>query len=89
MKMQNALGESEKGYRSIFENSRDGIYQSTLDGKYIDANPALVKMLGYSSKEELFQKIFKKISMLLRKTGQIQTAEISRLKQDLKRKTGK
>ncbi len=60
MKMQNALEESEKRYRSIFENSRDGIYQSTLDGKYIDANPALAKMLGYNSKEELFSKDIKK-----------------------------
>lgn len=40
-------------YKSLFENSLDGIYKSTIDGKYIDANPALVKMLGYDNKEEL------------------------------------
>ncbi|MBE3092512.1 MAG: GGDEF domain-containing protein, partial [Chloroflexi bacterium] len=45
--------KSEEIYRSLFQNSLDGIYISTLDGKYIDVNPALVKILGYSSKEEL------------------------------------
>ena len=59
VKMQKALEESEKRYRSIFENSIDGIYQSTLDGQYIDVNTALIKMLGYESKEELFQKNIK------------------------------
>jgi PAS domain S-box-containing protein len=40
-------------YRSIFENVHDGIYQSTIDGRILSANPALVKMLGYSSEDEL------------------------------------
>lgn len=44
---------NEEKYRSLFERSLDGIYESTIDGKYIDANPALVKMLGYSSEKEL------------------------------------
>ncbi|MHB1377062.1 MAG: histidine kinase N-terminal 7TM domain-containing protein [Candidatus Humimicrobiaceae bacterium] len=60
IKMQRVLEESEKRYRSIFENSLDGIYQSSLDGRYIDANPALIKMLGYESKKELFLKNIKK-----------------------------
>ncbi len=50
---EEALAQSEERYRSLFENSTDGIYRSTLEGNYIDANPALVKMLGYSSKDEL------------------------------------
>ena len=45
--------ESEERYRSLFENSLDGIYRTTLGGKYIEANPALIKMLGYGSKDEL------------------------------------
>ncbi len=45
--------ESEEKYRLLFENSLDGVYRTTLEGKYIDVNPSLVKMLGYSSKEEL------------------------------------
>jgi len=40
-------------YRSLFENVHDGIYRSTPDGKILTANPALVKMLGYNSEEEL------------------------------------
>lgn len=53
MLLQRDLRESEMKYRSLFENSRDGIYRSTRDGRFIDVNPALVGMLGFSSKEEL------------------------------------
>ncbi|MFC2144723.1 HD domain-containing phosphohydrolase [Actinomycetota bacterium] len=51
--VQNSLKRSEGRYRSLFENSLDGIYISTKDGKYIDANPSLVRMLDYASREEL------------------------------------
>lgn len=44
---------SEDKYRSLFENSVDGISIRTMDGKFIDVNNALVKILGYDSKEEL------------------------------------
>jgi diguanylate cyclase (GGDEF)-like protein/PAS domain S-box-containing protein len=47
------LKKSEEKYRSLFENSIDGIYLSTLEGGYIDVNNALVDLLGYDSKEEL------------------------------------
>jgi PAS domain S-box/PAS domain S-box/diguanylate cyclase (GGDEF) domain len=57
---EKALRQSEEKFRSIFDNSLDGIYQSTLDGKYIDVNNALVKMLGYGSKKELILKDIKK-----------------------------
>ncbi len=49
------LRESQECYRLLFENSLDGIYQTTLEGKYIDANPALVRILGYDSREELLK----------------------------------
>ena len=45
--------ESEKEYRNLIHNMPDGVYKSTEEGRFIDANPALVKMLGYDSKEEL------------------------------------
>jgi len=45
--------KSEKKFRSIFDNSFDGIFQSTIEGKFITVNPALIKLLGYGSKEEL------------------------------------
>jgi len=50
---EKAIKESEKKFRKIFENSRDGIYQSTMDGKYLDVNNAMVEMLGYDSRQEL------------------------------------
>lgn len=45
--------EQEDLYRSLYENIHDGIYRSTVEGKIIKANPALVNMLGYESEEEL------------------------------------
>ncbi len=48
-----ALRESEERYRSLFENMIDGIYRSTPDGKFVEVNPAMVKMFGYSSREEM------------------------------------
>ncbi|MFZ5993427.1 MAG: response regulator [Thermodesulfobacteriota bacterium] len=48
-----ALLESEEKYRGIFENAAEGISRSTLDAKFIMANPALITMLGYDSLEEL------------------------------------
>jgi len=48
-----ALRESEALYRTLVEKLPDGVYKSTHDGKFVDVNPALFKMLGYSSKEEL------------------------------------
>ena len=50
---EEALRQSEEDYRSIFENAVEGICRSTVDGKFLKVNPALVKMLGYDSEEEL------------------------------------
>ncbi len=50
---QEKLQESEERFRSLYENSTIGIYRTTLDGKILMANTALVKMLGFSSFEEL------------------------------------
>jgi diguanylate cyclase (GGDEF)-like protein/PAS domain S-box-containing protein len=54
-KKDNSILKSESKYREMFENSLDGRYRSTLDGKYIEVNQALVEMLGYSSSEELMK----------------------------------
>jgi PAS domain S-box-containing protein len=53
---EDALRESEKRFREIFENTAVGVYRTTPDGKILMANPALVQMLGYSSFEELSQR---------------------------------
>jgi PAS domain S-box-containing protein len=47
------LGESEAKYRSIFENALEGIFQTSLDGRTINANPGMARMLGYDRPDEL------------------------------------
>ncbi|MFS0517356.1 ATP-binding protein [Nostoc sp. UIC 10607] len=44
---------AEAKYRSIFENAVEGIFQSSPDGRYITANPALARIYGYSLAEEV------------------------------------
>ena len=52
-----ALRESEQKYRGIFENSVDGIFQTSVDGKYISVNPALAKIYGYESVEQMLSMV--------------------------------
>ncbi len=47
----------ERRYQSIFENSLDGIFQTTLSGSFITCNPALARMHGYSSPQELMDAV--------------------------------
>jgi len=48
-----ALRQAENKYRDIFENAVEGISQTTPDGRFLSANPALAKIYGYASPEEL------------------------------------
>jgi len=48
-----AARQAEEQYRSIFENATEGIFQTTPDGRYIKANPALARIYGYESPKEL------------------------------------
>lgn len=50
---EKALRESEEKYRSIFENSVEGIFQAMPGGRLINANPTLARMFGYGSPEEM------------------------------------
>jgi PAS domain S-box-containing protein len=45
--------ESELSFAEFFQSLREGIFFTTADGRFLDANPALVRMLGYDSKEDL------------------------------------
>jgi PAS domain S-box-containing protein len=47
------LSQSEKRYRSLFDQTLDGVYRSTHEGRFADVNPAFVKMFGYSSKQDM------------------------------------
>jgi two-component system, NarL family, sensor histidine kinase UhpB len=44
---------AEEKYRSIFENAVEGIFQTTVEGQFVTANPAMARMFGYESSEEL------------------------------------
>ena len=48
-----ALLQAEEKYRSIFENTIEGIFQTTTDGHYLSANRALARIYGYESPEQL------------------------------------
>ncbi len=50
-----ALEEAEEWFRAMFENIVIGVYQITPDGRVLNANPALARMLGYESTYELMK----------------------------------
>jgi PAS domain S-box-containing protein len=52
---QAQLRASEQRYRSLFESVPIGLYRSTPEGRILDANDALVQMLGYPSREKLLE----------------------------------
>jgi diguanylate cyclase (GGDEF)-like protein/PAS domain S-box-containing protein len=51
---EEALRASEAKFRGLFEGVIEGVYQSTRDGRLVSVNSAFVKMLGYSSAEEMY-----------------------------------
>ena len=57
-----ALQESEERHRTLFEQVPIGVYRTTPSGEFIAANPAIVKLFGYSSFEELVDKNAKQLS---------------------------
>jgi diguanylate cyclase (GGDEF)-like protein/PAS domain S-box-containing protein len=55
--MEESLRKSEEKYRNIFQYSIQGIYQTTPEGRYLSVNPALVKMYGYDSAEDMINSV--------------------------------
>ena len=51
------MKRAEAEYRGIFENATEGIYRSSLDGSFLSANPAMARIFGYSSPDELVESI--------------------------------
>lgn len=47
------IRRAEEKYRGIFENAVEGIYQVTVEGRMLTANPAMARILGYESPEDL------------------------------------
>jgi PAS domain S-box-containing protein len=51
------LRRSEEKYRNIFENAVEGIFQVTADGRYLSVNPALARIHGFASPEEMIASV--------------------------------
>ena len=51
------LREAEEKYRTIFNGALEGIYQTSAEGQFLVANPALAQILGYDSPEEVISTI--------------------------------
>jgi PAS domain S-box-containing protein len=52
-----ALRAAERKYRGFFENAVEGVYQSTVEGRYLSVNPSLAKLYGYGSPAEMMAAI--------------------------------
>ncbi|MBU1042148.1 MAG: PAS domain S-box protein [Proteobacteria bacterium] len=56
-RVEEALRKAEENYRGIFLSAPEGIFQSTPDGRFAVANPALARILGYGTPEELMAQV--------------------------------
>ncbi len=86
-----AVLASEAKFRSLFENVREGLYQSAPDGKLITVNPAFVTIFGYDSAEEMLgidigRRLYatpadrEKMTQTFREGGEVRGAEQRMLK---------
>ena len=50
---EQALREAERRYHGLFDNAIEGIFRTTVDGRYLDANPALAHIYGFESPHDL------------------------------------
>ncbi len=55
--VEQALRGSEARYREVFENALEGMFQTTPEGRFVSANPALARILGYASVDDLIQSV--------------------------------
>jgi PAS domain-containing protein len=51
---EEALRESEKKFRELFERVPVGLFQSSIDGRLLDANPEMARVFGYESPAAMF-----------------------------------
>ena len=57
IRAQEELRQSEEKYRAIFEHAIAGFSQTSVAGRFLAANPALARILGYLSSEDLIEKV--------------------------------
>ena len=89
---EDELRESEERYRSIFEESKDCIYVTTADGRFVDINPAGVHLFGYTTRDEFFidderHRFWNSVlrneeARLLRRQGYVQDFELTLERKD-------
>ncbi|RJP94144.1 MAG: response regulator [Desulfobacteraceae bacterium] len=56
-RMYNAMLNSEKKYRGIFENAQEGIFRAGPHNRFIDVNPSMASILGYDSPADMVESI--------------------------------
>lgn len=97
LEMKLKLKESEKNYRSIFENAVEGIYRLDENGRVIEVNQSLEKLLGYTEKELKnmdIEKIYKnsedrrKFLETVKKKGVVRNYEVEYITKDGKTVVG-
>ena len=54
---EEAVRQADERFRSIFENAVEGIFQTTPEGRYLTVNPALARLYGYASQQDLLDTI--------------------------------
>jgi PAS domain S-box-containing protein len=54
---EEAVRKAEADYNNLFENAMEGVFHTTPEGRFLNANPAFAKMLGYADAEELMTAI--------------------------------
>jgi len=96
LQAEKALRQAEEKYRSIFENAVEGIFQTTPSGFYLSANPALARIYGYNSPEELIaqltdinQQLYVKSTRRAEFVQQMETKDtVSKFESEVYRKDG-
>jgi PAS domain S-box-containing protein len=85
-RLEAARKESEERYRNIFENALEGIFQTLPDGEYVAVNPALARIYGYDSPDDMIAMVTNLAGHLYVDPGR--RDEFIRLMQEQERVTG-
>ncbi|NDY57917.1 CBS domain-containing protein [Desulfovibrio sulfodismutans] len=67
--LKEIIREKEESYRNIFVSAMEGIFCTGMDGRILEANPAMARMLGYDSPEELMDSVRDIGTQLYTQTG--------------------
>ena len=97
-RLEAAVHQAEEKYRIIYENSMEGIFQTDLEGRFISANPALARIHGYETPDELIHSVtdiphqlyvtpgdFTNLVKLLHSQGEVQGVENEMYRKDRSR----